>query len=227
MPYQTTAHNGKLVLHAGGSIASALPETAQFLDHAQSAVFLPYAVHDYDAYTAHLLSQFNAFGVSLVGLHSIGDPVDALSNADAIVVGGGNSFRLVNALHERGLVQAIRRLVEDGTPYWGASAGANIACPTIRTTNDMPIAEPPSLKALALVSFQTNPHYIDEILADDEMKETRESRIKEFLEENDVPVVGLREGSWLIANGNKMMMRGVGGSVLFRRGRPAEAIEPG
>jgi dipeptidase E len=109
-------------------------------------------------------------------------------------------------------------------PYTGASAGSNLACPTVRTTNDMPIVEPPSLAALGLVPFQVNPHYLDPAPDSTHMGETRETRIREFLEENDVPVVGLREGAMLRVEGDSVLLKGVAGARIFRRGRePVEA----
>jgi len=217
----------KLFLHAGGSIASALGDTAEFLDHAQRALFVAYAVHEYDDYTAHMQSQFESIGVSLTGLHTFADPMTAIDKTDAIIVGGGNTFRLLKTLQELSLIEALRTAVRTGTPYWGASAGANVACPSIRTTNDMPIVEPRTFEALDLVSFQINPHYLDEPSDPDEVKETREFRIKEFLEENDVVVVGLREDSWIIRDGDQVTLRGGSGAVLFRPGMPPETLQPG
>jgi len=226
MQLPTTIPNAKLFLHAGGDIGSSLVDTADFLQEAQRAVFLPYAVHDFDAYTARMSTRFDSLGVRLTGLHSHPDPVAAVAEADAIVVGGGNTFRLIKTLHDLRLIEPVRQAVRRGVPYWGASAGSNVACPTIRTTNDMPIVEPPTLRSFGLVSFQINPHYVDEP-DDGVVKETREFRINEFLEENDVPVVGLREDSWLIADRASLRLFGEGGAVLFRRELPPENLYKG
>ena len=227
MHLPTPILNARLFLHAGGDISSALADTGDFLLQAKRAVFLPYAVHDYDAYTTRMNSRLTALGVSMTGLHSHRDPVAAVAEADAIIVGGGNTFRLVKSLHELGLIEPVRQAVGRGVPYWGASAGSNVACPTIRTTNDMPIVEPATLRSFDLVPFQVNPHYVDEPDDGAVVKETREFRINEFLEENDVPVVGLREESWLIADGASMQLFGEGGAVLFRRGLPPESLYKG
>jgi len=128
----------------------------------------------------------------------------------------------VSALHRLGLIEPVRAAIERGIPYYGASAGANVACPTIRTTNDMPIVQPRSFAALSLVPFQINPHYIDPPPPEARIGETREERLREFLEENDVIVVALREQSWLEIDGPSMHLRGTGGAVLFRRN-----VEPG
>lgn len=191
-------------------------------------MFVPYAVNDYDRYSAHMIKRFSSIGVSLAALHLQDDPVEGLAGADAIIVGGGNTFRLLRTLHRLELVEPVRRAVKAGVPYWGASAGSNVACPTIRTTNDMPIVEPASLWAFGLVPFQINPHYIDETQKEGETRETREVRIIEFLEENDAPVVALREGSWLISEGdNSVRLQGPGGGMLFRRGVRPKELDPG
>src|SRR5512134_3320536 len=125
-----------------------------------------------------------------------------------------------------GVLSAIRERVDEGMVYSGASAGSNLACPTIRTTNDMPIVEPPSLDALGLVSFQINPHYLDPVAGSTHMGETRETRIREFHEENDVPVVGLREGAILRIEGGSVELRGRAGARIFRRGQEPVEVTP-
>jgi dipeptidase E len=217
----------RLLLHAGGDVASALDDIAEHLGGAQRAVFLPYALADHDAYTARISERLGGRGVRIIGLHTAADPAEMVAGADAIVVGGGNSFRLVKALHDLALIDPVRERVAAGIPYFGASAGTNVACPTIRTTNDMPIVQPASLAAFDLVPFQINPHYIDPPPPEQRIGETRAERLREFLEENDVPVVALREQSWLIVHGDAMTLRGTGGAVLFRRGREEQEISPG
>ena len=217
----------RLLLHAGGDSQSALPDIQAHLAGAQRALFIPYALYDHDAYTGFVAERLSGIGVRLAGVHTAPDPAAAVAEADAIVMGGGNSFRLVRALHELGLIEPIRGRVAAGIPYFGASAGTNVACPSIRTTNDMPIVQPATFAALNLVPFQVNPHYIDPPPPESRVGETRAERIAEFLEENDVPVIGLREQSWLVVEDDSMRLRGSAGAVLFRRGHEPEQLAPG
>jgi dipeptidase E len=165
-------------------------------------------------------------GYGLVSLHEATDPRRAIEEAEAIFCGGGNTFRLLKTLLELDLLPLIRRRVAQGTVYAGASAGSNLACPTIRTTNDMPIVEPASLDALGLVGFQINPHYLDPPPASTHMGETREARIREFHEENETPVVGLREGAILRVEGPSVLLKGVAGARIFRRGQEPLEVAP-
>jgi dipeptidase E len=153
--------------------------------------------------------------------------VDSLASAEAVFVGGGNTFRLLRALQSTGHLEALRARVAAGMPYMGASAGTNIAAPTIKTTNDMPIVQPASFDALGLLPFQINPHFIDADAASRHMGETREERLREYLEENEVPVVGLREGAWLRREGATLRLEGRNGARLFRRGEAPEELAPG
>jgi dipeptidase E len=212
----------RLLLHAGGEGTSARPAIIEHLRGARRAVMIPYAQRDHDHATARFREWLATHGVEITGVHAANDPADAIARAEAIFVTGGNSFRLVAALHRLSLLDPVRSAVDNGVPYFGASAGANVACPTIRTTNDMPIVHPPSFEAFNLVPFQVNPHYIDPPPPEARIGETREERLEEFLEENDVTVVALREQSWLEIDGPSMRLRGTGGAVLFRRG-----AEPG
>jgi dipeptidase E len=213
-----------------------------YLDHCAEAIrsfvgrsdrrvlYVPYALFDRDAYVAKARSRFEAMGLALHSIHDApGAPVRALERADAegdvLFIGGGNTFRLLDALWREGLVDAIRRRVRAGMPYIGSSAGSNVACPSIRTTNDMPIVEPSSFAALNLVPFNINPHYQDPVAGSTHMGETREQRIAEFHEENTPPVVGLREGAWLLVEGSTVQLQGSTGARLFRRGEtPAEFV---
>ena len=149
------------------------------------------------------------------------------ANADAIFTGGGNTFRLLKTLYERDLLDVIRTRVRGGVPYIGSSAGTNIACPTIKTTNDMPIVFPPSFDALGLVDFQINPHYLDPDESSTHKGETREQRILEFLEENDTMVVGIREGSALRVENGMATLVGDKPARVFRRGRDPEEVPVG
>jgi len=191
-------------------------ELAEFYGQ-RDVLFVPYALADHDAYTSTVASAFARCGVTLRGLHTVPDPLAALTAAEAVFVGGGNTFRLLRALQRRGLLAALRGAVEHGARYGGASAGTNLACPTIRTTNDMPIVQPDGFVALGLIDFQINPHYLDTPPDSTHMGETRAERIAEFLEENDVPVLGLREGAWLRVDGGTTVLHGRD-AVLFARG---------
>jgi dipeptidase E len=159
-------------------------------------------------------------GFALDSVHDArGGPVVAVEEAEAFFVGGGNTFRLLDALIRNALLEPVRRRVLAGAPYIGSSAGSNVACPCIGTTNDMPIVQPPSFAALNLVPFNINPHYHDAIPGSTHMGETREARIAEFHEEHDQPVVGLREGAWLVVDDETATLHG-STARLFRRGQP-------
>jgi dipeptidase E len=209
-----------------------------YLDHCADAIasflglsvrrvlFVPYALFEWDAYAAKARARFEAMGYGLDAVHDApSGPVRAVEGAEALFIGGGNTFRLLDALWRHALIEPIRRRVRAGMPYVGTSAGSNVACPSIRTTNDMPIVEPPSFAALDLVPFNINPHYQDPVPDSTHMGETREQRIAEFHEENTPPVVGLREGAWLLVEGPSVVLQGVNGARLFRRGQaPVELV---
>jgi dipeptidase E len=204
----------------------------RYLDHCADAIvsllgpsirrvlFVPYAIHDHDAYAANVRARFELMGVGIDSVHNAeGGPARAVENAQALFIGGGNTFRLIDALWRHDLIEPIRRKAKAGMPYIGTSAGANVACPSIRTTNDMPIVQPPSFNALDLVPFNINPHYLDPVAGSTHMGETREQRIAEFHEENTPPVVGLREGAWLHIEGETITLDGKADVRLFRRGQ--------
>ncbi|MGY0023620.1 dipeptidase PepE [Streptomyces sp. YJ-C3] len=201
-----------------GYLAHALDTVTGFLPARARLAFVPYALADHDAYTAKVRGALGGAGIEVHGVHEGGDPLGQLASADAVFIGGGNSFRLLSALYRTGLRDAVIKAVRDGLPYMGASAGTNMAAPTLRTTNDMPIVQPPSFETLGLVPFQINPHYLDPDPASTHKGETREERLTEFLEENDVPVLGLREGSWLRVAGERATVEGARDARLFRRG---------
>lgn len=219
--------NRRLMLHAGGDISSAGDEIIEHFRGARRAVMVPWAVKDADRVVTRFNDRFASRGLEVTGLHTVPNPASSLAEADAIVVSGGNSFRLVAALHRFHLVDTVRSAIVGGVPYFGASAGANVACPTIRTTNDMPIVQPPTFAAFGLVPFQINPHYIDPPPPESRIGETREERLQEFLEENHVTVVALREESWLVVNDMTMSLHGTGGALLFRRGAAPEPVAGG
>jgi dipeptidase E len=199
----------------------------QFLGPAVSELlFVPYAGVrlSYPDYAARVRERFQEIGVAVTSVHETENPSAAVERAAAIVVGGGNTFCLLDRLYTHGLVERIRERVLQGVPYVGWSAGSNVACPTIRTTNDMPIVEPRSLNALGLVPFQINPHYTDATLPN-HGGETRAERLTEFLEMNPtMTVIGLREGTMLRVANEKIELLGDKPARVFRKGR--EVIEP-
>ena len=216
-------------LHGGGYLDHCADAIASFLGPSMKRVlFVPYALFDRDAYVAKARARFEAMGYGLDSVHDLtGGTVAAVERAEALFIGGGNTFRLLAALWHQALVEPIRRRVRAGMPYVGSSAGSNVACPSIRTTNDMPIVEPPSFAALDLVPFNINPHYQDPIPGSTHMGETREQRIAEFHEENTQPVVGLREGAWLLVEGPTVLLQGSTGARLFRRGEAVTELAIG
>jgi dipeptidase E len=200
-----------------------------FLRGARRVFFVPFAGVriSWDEYAEKVRERFAAAGAETVSAHQAKSPMDALAEADAVAVGGGNTFHLLKHLRESGLLGAIAGRVGAGMPYVGWSAGSNVACPTIRTTNDMPVVEPGSLSALDLVPFQINPHYTDATLAG-HGGETREERILEFLEVNQgTVVVGLRESSLLRREGTSLLLQGNRGARIFRKGSEPEEVPPG
>jgi dipeptidase E len=205
-------------------LSHALPIITDFLAHKlpsadnhgdRELLFIPYAgvTINYDQYEAMVSAAFAAIGYTIKSIHHHPDPVAAIDDAQAIVVGGGNTFELLSKLYENSVLARIKEKVESGTPYIGWSAGSNIAGPTIKTTNDMPIVEPPSFQALNLVSFQINPHYIDGS-PPGHNGETREQRLQEFLTINTSDkVVGIPEGTGLLIRSNELSY--VGNKTAF------------
>lgn len=194
-------------------------EISNFLKGTKTILFIPYALKNYDSYTKTVSQRFKKMKINVSAIHNMSNPKQAIKNSKAIFVGGGNTFRLLKVLYDKNLINDIKKSIENDTRYIGISAGVNIACPTIKTTNDMPIVEPESLNALNLISFQINPHYTDHNPHSKHMGETREMRIKEFHEENDIPVVGLREGAWLRIKDSKITLGGLNGAKVFKKGK--------
>jgi dipeptidase E len=204
---------------------------AEFLGAAPLRIaFVPYAGVrvTWDEYTSRVADALGALGGhEVTGVHAADDPARAVASADAVAVGGGNTFRLLERLHATGLVGAIRDRVRAGAPYVGWSAGSNVACPTIRTTNDMPIVEPPTLGALGLVPFQINAHYTEARLPN-HGGETRVERLLEFVElDRDATVLGLPEGTALRVEGARVTLLGGAPAVRIRYGREPEPLAPG
>lgn len=195
----------------------------------QSCLFVPYAgvTVTWDEYTTRVRAVFSIWGCELESVHTFSDPVEAVKKADCIVVGGGNTFRLVQMMHETEIMEAIRAKSLAGTPFIGWSAGSNVACPTLRTTNDMPIIQPASFNTLNLIPFQINPHYLD-ANPEGHGGETREQRINEFQALNtEVVVVGLREATALHVDGEKLHLLGERAMRLFKAGAEPVELEPG
>jgi dipeptidase E len=214
-------------LFGSGYLDHAAEEITDFLGKIDRVLFIPHALHDRDAYASLARDRFRKMGYALESLHLAADARQAIDDAEAVFIGGGNTFRLLNALYELDLLRAIRRRVDGGMSYVGSSAGTVVACPTIKTTNDMPIVQPPSFDALGLVSFQINAHFQDPDPNSTHMGDTRDERVGHFLVENDLPVVGLREGAMLRIEGSSAMLKGSTGAPIFCPGREPFEIEPG
>ena len=214
-------------LFGSGYLDHAAAEIQDFLRDFKRVLFVPYALHDRDDYAATASSRFERLGYELRSIHASSDPIKAVNETEAIFIGGGNTFRLLKALYDFDLLGPIRRRVEDGMPYIGSSAGSNVAAPTIKTTNDMPIVEPPSFAALGLVPFQINPHFLDPDPNSRHMGETRETRLLQFLEENDTPVAGLREGAMIRIENGETTLKGSTGARIFRKGLEPLEVSPG
>ena len=205
-------------LYGSGYLDHAESEIRDFLGGVKRVLFVPFALHDRDAYAATAKTRFAKIGYELSSIHTASDPQQAVTETQAIFIGGGNTFRLLKALYDYELIEIIRGRVREGMPYIGSSAGSNVAAPTIKTTNDMPIVQPPSFDALGLVWFQINPHYLDAEKNSTHMGETREQRLLQYLEDNDTPVAALREGAMLRIENGATLLKGSSGARIFRRG---------
>ena len=215
------------VCHGQGYLDHAAEEIQDVLAGVKTVLFVAFALHDRDGYAGRTRKRFTQLGLQLESLHAAREPRTAVDRAQAIFIGGGNTFRLLDRLYHLDLLDAIRSRVEGGIPYIGASAGTNVACASIKTTNDMPIVHPPSLDALRLVPFNINPHYLDPTPGSTHQGETRETRIREFHEMNDPPVVGLREGAWLRLRGTALVLGGSAGARIFEKGQEPREVAPG
>ena len=199
----------------------------------KKVIFIPYASRDYDEYTNSVKEMFSHLEFEIIGIHELENPLVELEKMEGIYVGGGNTFSLVQKLHEMEILEVIRRKVlNNGIPYAGVSAGANVACPTMQTTNDMPIDLVPSFETFGIVPFQINPHYHPGGIwwkENDELREhfgeTRKRRIEEFHNFNDTPVIGLYEGSFLICNENGIELQGNKAAIIIK-GTEIKTISP-
>ncbi|MCU4189700.1 dipeptidase PepE [Flavobacterium sp. HXWNR29] len=215
-------------LHNGSYLDYLLPELQVFFTNCNEILFIPYARPSgisHEEYTKKVSDAFAKINISIKGIHEFENPITALENAKGIFTGGGNTFLLVSQLYKNNVIDTLEKVVKNGTPYLGTSAGSNICGLTMSTTNDMPIVYPPSFRTLGFVSFNINPHYLDPIEGSTHMGETRETRINEFHQFNPQPVVGLREGSWLAVNGDSIKLKGTLTARIFKRGEtPIEVV---
>jgi dipeptidase E len=221
--------NGRLLLISNSTLYRSCyldhveGEIKDFLGKASRIVFIPFAVHDRRAYAEKAQDRFHSMGFELKSIHDVSNMQRAIEEADAIFMGGGNTFRLLKSLYDCDLIAPIRERVAGGTPYIGSSAGSIVACPSLKTTKDMPVVQPRSFEALRLVPFQISPHYLDPEPSSTHMGETQEERIMQFLEENVEAVVGLREGSSLRVDDGEVVLKGSKTARIFRcREEPIE-----
>jgi len=207
-------------LHGSNYLEYLLPTLQVHFKNLKSILFIPYARPggiSHDDYTQKATQAFAGINISVRGIHEFEDAVSAIKNAEGIFTGGGNTFLLVTQLYKHNIMQVLSSTVKSGTPYLGTSAGSNICGLSMQTTNDMPIIYPPSFQTLGLIPFNLNPHYLDADLQSQHMGETRETRIKEFHAFNNIPVLGLREGSWLEVKGEKITLKGDLSAKLFQQ----------
>jgi len=205
-------------IHGSEYLEYLLDEIDQLYKNIEEIVFIPYARPSgisHDEYSDLVEKALTSLGICVRGLHEFEDPTKALSEAQGIFTGGGNTFLLVQRLHQLGLMSVLKQRVESGTPYLGTSAGSNITGPNMKTTNDMPIVYPPSFETTGLIPFNINAHYLDPDPFSKHKGETRETRIKEFHKFNDETVIGLREGSWLSVKGNEIILKGSLSARIF------------
>ena len=216
-------------VHGGNYLDYLLPTLENHFKDCQQILFIPYAQPggiSHDNYTEIARKAFTKINISVKGIHEFIYPIEAIQKAEGIFVGGGNTFLLVNELYKNNVMDVLSDIVKSGTPYLGSSAGSNITGMTMQTTNDMPIIYPPSFRTLELIPFNLNPHYLDADFQSKHMGETRETRIKEFHEFNSIPVLGLREGSWLNINEEKIILKGKLTARLFQKHQNPEELEP-
>jgi dipeptidase E len=216
-------------LHGGNYLEYLLPTLENHFKDCNEILFIAYARPggiSHDGYTDIVRSAFAKINKTVRGLHEFDNPTEAIQKAQGLFTGGGNTFLLVTQLYENNVMEILAKTVVKGTPYLGSSAGSNITGLTMQTTNDMPIVYPPSFKTLGLIPFNLNPHYLDADLQSKHMGETRETRIKEFHAFNSIPVLGLREGSWLEVTGEKIILKGSLSARLFQQNKTPEELLP-
>nr|WP_297310311.1 dipeptidase PepE [uncultured Flavobacterium sp.] len=211
-----------------GYLEYLLPTLENHFKNVNTITFIPFARPggiSHDEYTAKVAEAFGKIGKKVIGLHSFDNPAEAITKAEGIFTGGGNTFLLVKQLHQTGVMLSLKETLLNGIPYLGCSAGSNITGLTMETTNDMPIVYPSSFQTLGMVPFNINPHYLDPIEGSTHMGETRETRINEFHAFNTQPVLGLREGSWLEVRGEKIILKGEFSARLFKQNQKPIELE--
>ncbi len=217
-------------LHGSGYLDHCEKEITHFLNPINSILFIPYARPggiSHDEYTTIAKKRYRQMNIDLTGIHEHTDPIQAVKDANALFIGGGNTFVLLTQLYKTKILPEIQQKVAKNMPYIGTSAGSNVACKTIKTTNDMPIMYPPSFDALNLVPFNINPHYLDPDPTSTHKGETRETRIKEFHHYNTEYVVGLREGAMLHINNDSITLKGTTGARIFQKNTIPKEYLPG
>lgn len=215
----------------GGNYLEYLKEEIKLLfKEIDEIIFIPFARPggiSHDAYTQKVKEFFTAINIKVKGLHEFEDEISAINQAQGFFTGGGNTFLLVKILHEKGLMEVLKKNVAQGKPYLGTSAGSNIGGLNMKTTNDMPIVYPPSFQTMGLVPFNINPHYLDPNPDLKHNGETRETRIQEFLTQNEEKVIGLREGNWIRRLGDKITVEGNELTRIFEKNREAVEVKSG
>lgn len=207
-------------VHGSEPLEYLLPTLKDFFQGVTNLVFIPFARPSgisYDDYTAKVQKAFSKIDISVKGVHQFDNFKEAIQQAEAIFTGGGNTFELVNQLYKNDLLEVLKKSILGGTPYLGTSAGSNICGVNMKNTNDMPIVYPPSFDTLSMIPFNINAHYLDPDPSSTHMGETRETRIKEFHVFNNIPVLGLREGSWLEVSGDSIVLKGEFTARLFKK----------
>lgn len=216
-------------IYGGDYLEYLLAALANFYSEVEEILFIPFARPSgisHDAYTEIASEAFKKINKKVVGIHTFKDPKEALKTSEGVFTGGGNTFVLVAQLYHYNLMQPLREAIFNGLPYLGTSAGSNICGLTMQTTNDMPIVYPPSFKTLGAIPFNINPHYLDPDKNSTHMGETRATRIQEYLTQNTVPVIGLREGSWLEVKGDSIVLKGEHSARVFEHNKKAYEINP-
>ncbi|RUT69357.1 dipeptidase PepE [Flavobacterium cupreum] len=214
-------------LHGGSYLEYLLPTLKQHFFNCKSILFIPFARPGgitHNEYTQKVAAEFATINIAVKGIHEFENAENAVKTAEGIFTGGGNTFLLVTQLYQQNIMQVLSETVKNGTPYLGTSAGSNICGLSMQTTNDMPIVYPPSFQTLGLIPFNLNPHYLDPEAQSKHMGETRETRIKEFHAFNSIPVLGLREGSWLEVKGRKITLKGDLSARLFLKNQNPEEL---
>ena len=217
-------------LFGGNYLEYLTSEIKELFRETDEIIFIPFARPggiSHEEYTAKARDFFRTLDISVKGLHEFEDKTAAINSAKGFFTGGGNTFLLVKALHEENLMSALKDNVENGKPYLGCSAGSNIGGVNMKTTNDMPIVYPPSFDCMGLVPFNINPHYLDPNPDLKHNGETRETRIREFLTQNDTKVVGLREGNWIRKTGDKITVEGKELTRIFEKDKEPYELNPG